>query len=388
MSPSLALLTWVVLVIVLLRFDPSREPSVSFALWIPITWMFIVGSRLPSQWFGGGQMGQFAEALEEGNPIDRAVYLALIALAIGVLLRRSFGWSEFVRHNRALALFVVFGLVSVCWSDFPFVAAKRWARDLGNYLSVLVVLTDPEPLNAICTVLRRLCYLLAPLSVILIKYFPDMGRQYSIWNGEVMYIGVTTGKDLLGVVCLISGIFFFWDTLNRWGQRRSRRTKYVIGINLAMLVMTMWLLGLASCATCRVCLLLGCLVIAAGRLKVLQSRPRFLKFMVPASFVLYLVLAFGLGMNGDMAQAVGRDPTLTDRTKIWSMLLKMDTNGIGGSGYESCLAGISFGRDMAWRVRKAQRGTQRLLRNLSKSWRHRAVLRPGLYSWSLSNGLS
>ena len=63
------------------------------------------------------------------------------------------------------------------------------------------------------TLLRRLCYLLIPLSVLLVKYYPQIGRQYDYWQGTAMYVGPTTSKNMLGVLCLIGGLFFFWDTV-------------------------------------------------------------------------------------------------------------------------------------------------------------------------------
>jgi O-antigen ligase len=48
-----------------------------------------------------------------------------------------------------------------------------------------------------------------------------------------------------------------------------------------------------------------------------------------------LILDFGFDMNGSMAGAVGKDPTLTDRTKIWAFLLGMHTNPAIGTGYQS-----------------------------------------------------
>jgi O-antigen ligase len=36
-----------------------------------------------------------------------------------------------------------------------------------------------------------------------------------------------------------------------------------------------------------------------------------------------------------MAQAIGKDPTLTDRTKIWAFVLGMHTNPLVGTGYQS-----------------------------------------------------
>src|SRR5208282_5879127 len=107
-----------------------------------------------------------------------------------------------------------------------------WFRDLGNYVVILVVLSDPHPVDAVRALLRRLCYLLVPLSIVLIKYFPFVGRQYSDWSGASFIVGVTTSKNMLGVVCLVSGLFFFWDTIARRGNRKARGAKLTILLNL------------------------------------------------------------------------------------------------------------------------------------------------------------
>jgi len=334
MPPIIALFLWLAFLIGLLHFDPAKIPRTPVALWVPVIWMFIVGTRLPSQWLSG-EVSLASGALEEGNSFDRTTYCLFILLAIGILRSRSFNWGDFFARNLALTAFLAFGLLSVLWSDFPFVSFKRWFRDLGNYLVVLVVLSDPDPIGAVRTVLRRLCYLLIPLSVLLIKYFPEIGKQYSWWTGADMYVGPTTGKNGLGVVCLVSGIFLFWDTVVRWSDRAGRRTKRIIFLNIAFMAMTLWLLILANSATARVCLMLGCLVIAAAHTRSIKRRPVLLMVMVPACFCLYLILSFGFDMNGQMAGAIGKDPTLTDRTAIWTVLLSMHTDPLLGTGYES-----------------------------------------------------
>src|ERR1700733_13685132 len=151
MSPSLALVAWLALLVGLLYLDPAKVPGSSLALWVPLTWMFIVGTRLPSQWVGG-HVGLVSQALEEGNSLDRSISCGLILLAVGILISRSFKWHDFFMRNLALTTFLCFALLSVLWSDFPFVSFKRWFRDLGNYLVVLVILTDPDPLEAVRTV--------------------------------------------------------------------------------------------------------------------------------------------------------------------------------------------------------------------------------------------
>jgi exopolysaccharide production protein ExoQ len=334
MPPSLALFLWLVFLVALLRFDPAKGPRTSIALWVPVIWMFILGTRLPSQWLGG-QIGQAAQALEAGNPLDASINSVLILLAIGILISRSFKWADFFVRNLALTAFLSFALLSVLWSDFPFVAFKRWFRDIGNYVVILIAVADPNPLEAIRGVLRRLCYLVIPLSILLVKYYPQFSRQYDIWTGVSTDSGATTSKNMLGIVCLIGGLFFFWDIVTRWSDRRERRTKRIILVDIAFIAMTLWLLNIANSATSRVCLALGCLVIAAAHSKMFQRRPGFLKALIPAGCLLYLILALGFGLNGELAGAVGRDPTLHDRTKIWAILLAMHTNPLLGAGYES-----------------------------------------------------
>jgi exopolysaccharide production protein ExoQ len=334
MPPFLALIVWFVLLVGLFCLDPSRSFKVSAALWVPLIWMFIVASRNASQWFGGG-VGMAAQALEEGNPLDRSISLTLILLAVGILMSRSFDWGGFLARNLALVAFLCFALVSVLWSDFPLVAFKRWFRDLGSYLVILVVLSDPRPVEAVRALLRRVSYLLIPLSVVLVKYYPGIGITYDPWTGVAEYSGATTSKNMLGVACLISGLFFFWDTVARWSERGQRRTKRILMVNIAFIAMTLWLLNVAHSTTSKVCLMLGCLVIAAAHTRWFKRRPLLLKVLVPAIFLLYLVLSLGFDMNGQMAGAVGKNATLTDRTQIWAFVLGMHTNPLVGTGYES-----------------------------------------------------
>ena len=86
MPPTLAALAWLVLLILLLIYDPAKQSGVSVAIWVPIIWIFFVASRLPSQWLGADRLALAAQAFEEGNSFDRSVFLALILLAMIVLI--------------------------------------------------------------------------------------------------------------------------------------------------------------------------------------------------------------------------------------------------------------------------------------------------------------
>jgi O-antigen ligase len=337
MPADVVVLLWFVLLLALFAFDPAHEPKVSWALWLPLTWMFFLGSRQPSQWLSGNVStggAIVAQALAEGNPLNRTCELVLVLLGIAVLVSRSFHWGDFFGRNRVLTAYILFALASVFWSDFPFAAFKKWFRDLGNYLMVLVVLTDRRPLQAVSTLLRRLGYLLIPLSVVLIRYFPAISRQYESWTGSVSYSGATTSKNMLGVLCLVCGIYYFWDTVVRWPNRENRRQKRVILVNASLICMIMWLLHTCNSATSRTCLIIAGAVILAAHNRAVKRSPRKLLVAIPLAFLTYVFLFFGLGLSGQFASAVGRT-SLSGREEIWRIVLSQQTNPLLGAGYES-----------------------------------------------------
>ncbi|MGA9061701.1 MAG: O-antigen ligase family protein [Terracidiphilus sp.] len=331
----MALIISLVLLAALLRFDAAREPTNSLSLWVPVLWMVIAGSRLPSQWLAGSGRGASAQALEQGNPLDRTIYSALIVLSIGILVSRSFKWADFLRQNPVLAAYLCFCLLSVLWSDFPLIALKRWFRDVGDYFTMLVVLSDRRPLEAVRTVLRRLCFLLIPLSVVMIKYYPALGVHYDFWTGAPEFTGAALSKNTLGGLCVVSGLVFFWDTARRWPERKNRRARQTILINATFIVMTLWLLHLSNSVTSQVCLIIACSVVAWACSKWGKRKLLLLKWLMPGSFLLYLVLNLAFDMNGQLAAELGRTPTLTGRTEIWRTLLATHTNPLLGTGYES-----------------------------------------------------
>ncbi len=332
MPPLLVLTIWLCVTAFLLFRDPLQQGRLSKALWLPTIWIFIVATRLPSQWLGGVGASP-ATSVEEGDSLDRLVYLALLTLAVATLSRRAIRWNALLQRNRVLAVFLALGLVSCVWSDFPFVSFKRWIRDLGVYLVVLVALTDEDPREAVCAVFRRVAYLTLPLSVMLVKYFPELGIHFSEWTGAAEFAGATLSKNMLGVLCLTSGLFCFWDTTQHLGQRKGKQAKTVILINAGLFGLAIHLLLLCESMTSRLCLFLGCLTVAA-----LSTRASWtaVKIGLPALIGLPPILEYGFGfsLQAWVAGSVGRDPTLTGRTHIWEVVLSQGTNPWFGAGYE------------------------------------------------------
>jgi hypothetical protein len=201
MPPILALILCIIVVAILLRIERRRNPDVSFALWVPTFWLLLCGSKPLGRWFGSGPTIASGAAVSEGSSLDRLALSILIALALLILFKRNIEWSRILRDNFWLILLYVYLASSILWSDFPFVSFKRWVRLFGTIPVAMVVLTERFPLKALESVLRRCAYVMIPFSLVLIKYFPDLGVYYHGWSGTKTWVGVATQKNALGVIC-------------------------------------------------------------------------------------------------------------------------------------------------------------------------------------------
>ena len=162
-----------------------------------------------------------------------------------------------------------------------------------------------------------------------------MGVLYNPWSGAPQYVGATTSKNMLGAVCLIAGTFYFWDTLRRWSERNVPGRKRALLGNMALIAMTLWLLRLSSSATSTACLVIGCGVVVLLRGKWATAHPGAAAALIPVALSTYVVLELAFDLSDSIAVFLGRDPSLTGRTGIWSTLLAVGTNPIVGVGYQS-----------------------------------------------------
>src|SRR5262249_43694144 len=156
--------------------------------------------------------------------------------------------------NKALMIFYLYLAFACLWSDYPFVAMKRYIRDVANIIMALVILTDPRPVQAIRRVFVRTAFVLVPWSMLLIKYYPEIGRYYSRWTWTTMYAGVTTNKNSLGQLVMASGLVLLWSL---FAYPRGKRTRLDLAGEALVLWMCFWILNIANSATALMCLIIG-----------------------------------------------------------------------------------------------------------------------------------
>jgi len=336
MPRFLALVLCVLFLGLLVYRDVKKHPGLSHALWVPIIWFFIAGSRSFSAWIHLGVANVLtAQAYSEGNALDRNFQLVLILLAVVIVLRRKASWVEFFKNNRAVLLFVAYCALSLVWSDAPFIAFKRFIRFAGLFPVLMILLSEHRPAEAAYAVIRRCSYFAIPLSYLFVRYYPEFGRYYIPWSGQVQYSGICSNKNELGIICLVAVLYFLWDLLAHRKQEKRFLKSIDTWTTIIVLLIAIYLVRIAQSATALACIVVGALIIIATELPGLKRNPRTLGAKVAGMTVALIVLQLSFNFYDVIIRVLGRDASLTGRTFLWNMVLGMATNPLLGAGYES-----------------------------------------------------
>ena len=223
MNPSIALLLCFAFVLVLLRLESRTSPDNSWAVWIPTAWMLIVASRPLIEWFVPVTAKGVTLDNDAGSIIDRWFLIALASAAILVLISRRFRRWDSLWRLKWLFVLLAYMFVSTLWSDITLIAMRRWTRELIVPIVAMVILSEVNPLRALEAVFRRTAYVLLPFSILLIKYYPLLGRVYGRYSGAQMWVGVGQQKNQLGRLCAISALFLGFALYQYWRRHQKPR---------------------------------------------------------------------------------------------------------------------------------------------------------------------
>ena len=346
MPPAIASLLTAILVLFLLWREARMNRDVSGAIWIPTIWVLLLTTKNTSSWLNMFGIAAGAVSLEEGSPIDAAVWTVLILAGLKILHSRGVSLSAAIRNNRWLALYIAYCLVSITWSDFPFVALKRWIKDLGNPIMILIILSEQSLESALGIILRRCAYVVVPVSILFIKYYPEWGRGFNAWSGAGYSTGITDDKNALGYDCLIFGFYFAWNLVVHFQSRQENRRNELL-LSLGFLAMIGWLLTTADSKTPLVALMIGTAVLIFSSLRSVNKR--YIGTYILLGAVVLTVIEASFGVYEELLRLLGRNATLTERTSLWNELLVWgQQNPILGVGHESFWLGAR--REQLWQT--------------------------------------
>jgi len=336
MSPSIANLAYALGIAGLFLLNRDNSIRTSRALWLPVLYLWVLGSRPLAYWMNGGfRPGSIDQALTLDSPIDEAFFAALLVLGLYVLVQRGQRVFKFVGASGPVLLYFSYCFLSVLWSDSPSVSGKRWVKSIGDLVMILIVLTDRQPMAALSRLYSRTAIILFPLSMLFCKYYPDLGRAYDPYTGRQMFTGLTTDKNMLGVITYVLTLGVLWRVLSILrSDEKPRNRRRVLVAQGALFAAGIYLLIIADSVTSKVAFALGAGLMLVTSLKFMRRRAAAVHMLVllligsASSMIL-------LGGQDSAIQALGRNPTLTGRTVIWATLIPMEPNPVLGAGFES-----------------------------------------------------
>lgn len=335
MPPPIALALYALFVWIALSIErKNSRTSVSKAVWIPLAWLLVTASKPLGVWWGTADGDGSSE-------LDQIFGVSLLFAGLAVLVTRGFSWSGMLSANPWLAVLLIYMTASIVWSEAPETAFKRWGREIIAVLMACVIASERNPREAFEALLRRSAYILVPLSLVLIKYFPTLGVQYRQMGG-LMWVGAATQKNGLGRLCLICAFFLVWALVRRWSESTSDSKRQRL-LDMSVLALAAFLLmgpddQYSATAVASACV--GFTLYAY-----MLWRHRAGAVISKALAVMPLTVVFTIGslqpfLGGSaarkLADELGRDATLTGRTEIWEGLMgDVWSRPLLGSGVES-----------------------------------------------------
>jgi O-antigen ligase len=269
----------------------------------------------------------------EGSAFDRITLSSLIVISFMIFYQRRERVLALLKKNLWLLGLLGYMLLSILWTEYPFIAFKRWTRTFGTIVMIFLLITEQNPLQAGVGVLKQACFFILPFSMILIFLFPNIGTALSPDDGITYWIGITPHKNILGQWAALGSLLFLWLLLEK--NKRSWNQL----IYLSMLAIS-WILLVGSRSITSLNLTLEGMI-----LFILLSFARGIgKYgFITTSTIIISIGSFGalieqLFLRKPLLNAIlnleKRDSTFTGRTFLWEHALSIGSQKMWfGHGY-------------------------------------------------------
>jgi O-antigen ligase len=230
-----------------------------------------------------------------------------------------------IRENIIFMLLIAFAVLSSLWSGEAWRSAYS-AVQLGVLSLFALTVAQRLPLERALKVIGVVYALIVILSLALVVARPDLGISSSImYNGA--WRGIFIHKNHFGTQLSFAFVTFFCGMV-----LLSRRWR-IICSGLAMVVLFLCVMSRSSTA------LLTCLAIPGIYMLIVLARQSRSLFLAMAGIAVAGCAAFVTILAGGwdlIMDALGKDPDLSGRTELWSMIFSsIESRPVLGFGYDS-----------------------------------------------------
>jgi len=302
-------------------------------------------------------------AVVEGSILRRVQYMPLLLLSFYVAWRRRTVAVQFLKDVNPMVLaFTAFAALSLLWSPEPGISLRRLVLVLGNlgaaFAFQLACWYPSRFARVSCWIFAGL--MLAALFAVL--FIPSVGlTTYAPHAGS--WRGITSHKNQAGMLAAIG--FIFWSHAYFAGHYRKWVCLAFAGLALLLIVMARSSTSLLAALICLVVIwwaVKPVLAVANWMLVTIMTGIALVGGLVFVFFVTTGKLPTMQTVVGPIAQAFGKDPSLTGRDVIWADIWSYYIqNPWLGRGFESFWLGATgpsgeLGEAYYWRPNQSHNG--------------------------------
>lgn len=298
--------------------------------WIPILYEITTG-------------GSFD--VNEGNSAIQIPFFVIYAIALILAVLRWKMIVYFVIKEQIILILVGIVLASVFWSDAPLITLRRGFALFGTTLFGVYFATR-YPLKQQLQLLAWALGLAAVSSLVFPLALPAYGIMHDA-DVRGAFRGVYTHKNILGQMMVMSTLVFLLMAMN------SRKKGYLLWAGVGLSV------GLVLLSTSKgaLVLLLNLLVVLPLYRALRWNSSRMLLFFIAVAIVFGSIGTVMVSNQDAVFGALGRDATLTGRTRIWAAVLDMIWQSPWlGYGYSAFWLGLEGKSAYVWRAANFQAG--------------------------------
>ena len=247
------------------------------------------------------------------NLVNQLVFSSLFLISTFSLVFRYREVLQFIKREKFLTIFMGWCLLSVFWSDYSFVAFKRFFQVLTTVTVCLAFLLHTDTSERAHSYFRAVLFLYIPITLAAIVLIPGaIDPDHGTWRG------LAPSKNFFGQVLLVS--ILVWVYRINSGSAMRRVLSY--SMLAASIVLLFGSKSITSILTFFFLIGIYVLFFADSIFKDLRIGRLFSMTLVGSFLILAAAIFFmAPGLIDEGFAMIGKDATFTGRTELWIDLL-------------------------------------------------------------------
>lgn len=277
------------------------------------------------------------------NIVSTLLYPTLFLLSLSGFIPKAKKIIEILKRDRVLTFFLIWALLSITWSAYPFVSFKRWFQ-IFNYLFIpLVYFSYISSIKEIVKTIKPILYVYLFISIIVVFIVPGaLDPVFGTWRGLAPHKNVLGQISLMCIILLTITIYYEKVLVKRAVSSFFLliAIALLLGANSSTNIIAFLLFAFSST-------LYYMLTSAFGKLGI----GRFIALSSIFSFIGIFYLIFTQAPEIiEALNLTGKDvTTFSDRTYLWEyMILEISEHPILGCGFRGFWVVESIGIQTIW----------------------------------------